>query len=314
MADKRIEAPTVLIPYSREDPDCGCQDVFIYLRPETNGVRVESRIMRVVQQNPRYRDSIELVYLANLPGGFILEHEIVQRHYHVKVYFARQGGGAFTPYMAETFKRSFGIDPRGGQVLGAYEACEVLGYNEEELFSLWVPTEDMLSLCGQSIKRINDFYIVNYDIPAILSRNNINTDIAVMIFRTSLDYGDIHQMVTAIGNELHTAGLLNTEVPLARAFHYSKGPFEQILDAAGYLFAPDGKSMGIESSAFYQYLTVQAGFSRNEVLGTLRQPIFGFSDSGGGFLEEEIYLYTQGDSYAAAAEKLGLACSQIILP
>ncbi len=313
MIDKTVESPTILVPYVPADADCSCQDVFFYLRPETNGVLVESRIMRVIQQDQRYRDSIELAYLANLPGSFILEKKIVHRHYHVKIHFARMGINAFTGYMRSAFREFTGVDPENAEILGAFDACDALDLSAEELFHTWVPVEDMLTVCGQSVKKIRGVWVVNYDIPAILSSNNVNTDIAVMIFRTSLGYTDIHQMVESIGNELHRSGLLKKEVPLARAFHYSKGPFEQILDAQGYLIRENGKAWEIEHSRFSRYLMEVEGFSLNEVKGILDHSIFGFHHTtrdGSEYREEDIFLYTQGDTYPDAAEKLSRAATQ----
>ncbi len=313
MIDKTVEAPTILVPYIPAPADCGCQDVFFYLRPETNGIQVESRIMRVIQQDDRYRDSIELAYLANLPGSFILENRIVRRHYHIKIHFARKGVDAFTEYMKKAFRDFTGINSDSVEILGAFDACDALGLSGEELFHTWVPVEDMLTVCGQSIKKVQGTWVVNYDIPAILQSNNMDTDIAVMIFRTPLGYSDIHQMVESIGRELHHSDLLKKEVPLARAFHYSKGPFEQILDAEGYLYRENGESWGIESSRFCSYLTEIKGFSFEEVAGALNHSIFGFHHStpgGDGYREEDIFLYTRGDSYPEAAEKLSRTAAQ----
>jgi hypothetical protein len=313
MSGSAVEQPTILVPY-KPDGSGRSQDVFIYLRPETNGIEVESRMMRVVQQNHEFRNSIELAYLANFPGSFIHEQQIVERHYHVRIYFARCGGEGFTPFMKESFQRYFAADPRKVPVLGAFEAMETLGMDAEKMFRLWVPDEDMAVICGQSVKRLNNHYIVNYDIPAILSKNNVNTDIAVMVFRTSLGYSRIHQLVASIGEELQKAALLRKDVPLSRAFHYSKGPFEQILDATGYVFEPDGTPVPVRNSSFYCFLEARYGFKSHEILGALNQPIMRFGLEGGLWVEDEIFAYTQNDSFEEAAEKLSRVLCQSLLP
>ena len=303
-----MEKPTVLIPFKPACTGSLCQDVFLYLRPETNGIQVESRIMRVVYENPWYRDAIELAYLANIPGDFLVDRRIVERHYHVRIFFARHGSKAFTPWMMSSFISRFG-EKEAGKIIGAYEALDILGLSPEELFRIWVPQADFFVLCGQNIKRFEDLYIVNYDIPAILHKNSISTDIAVMIFRTSLDYRHIHILISAIGRELQNAQLLRKDMPLSRIFHYSKSPFEQILDAAGYVYREDAGPEDPESSSFFRYLTRERGFSPGEVLGALNQPIMRFSQG-----EDDILIRTQDDTFPDAADRFSRVQSHSILP
>ncbi len=264
--------------------------------------------MRVVYENPGYRDAIELAFLANIPGDFLVDRRVVERHYHVRIFFARHGVEAFTPWMMNAFISRFG-KKEAEKITGAYEALDILGLSPEELFRIWVPQSDFFLLCGQNIKRFKDLYIVNYDIPAILSRNTISTDIAVMIFRTSLDYRHIHSLVAAIGTELQNAELLRKDMPLSRIFHYSKSPFEQILDAAGYLYREDSSPEAPESCSFFQYLTRERGFSRKEVLGALNQPIMHFQEG-----EDDILTHTQDSTFPGAADIFSRVKAQSVLP
>ena len=313
MSAKQPENPTILVPYEAAACGGGCQDVFLYLRPETNGIEVESRLMRTVQANPVFRDAIELAYLANFPGEFIRRRRIVERHYHVRIFFAREGASGFTPGMHRTFSTYFGADSGEVEILGAFEALDRLRMDEAELFNLWVPPEDMIFICGQSVKRYRGLYIVNYDIPAILAKNSVDTDIAVMIFRTTLDYSAVHDLVRDIGEALQQAELLRRDMPLSRAFHYSKGPFEQILDAAGYLFSPDARRIPARHSSFFRYL-LERGFTEAEIFGALNQPLMRFSLGGDRSVDEEIFAYTQDDSFEEAAEKLSRVTAQFNLP
>ena len=91
--------PKVLIPYPGPDASGNVQDIFVYLRPETNGVLVESTLLKVVKECRAAGVEISLIYLANIPGEFILGHHIVERHYAQKFYFAVHGKNAFTPAM-----------------------------------------------------------------------------------------------------------------------------------------------------------------------------------------------------------------------
>ena len=130
-----------------------------------------------------------------------------------------------------------------------------------------------------------------------------------MIFRTALDYKHIHTLIAAIGEELQDAQLLRKDVPLSRVFHYSKSPFEQILDAAGFVYREDATPEPLENSSFYRYLTRERGFSPREVLAALNQPIMRFSSD-----EDDILVRTQDSTFPEAADIFLGVLAQNILP
>ena len=49
---------------------------------------VESILMGVLRGDPLFRECAELVYLANLPGDFIIENHVIEDHYSVNYRFA----------------------------------------------------------------------------------------------------------------------------------------------------------------------------------------------------------------------------------
>ena len=100
--------PRILVPYVGPSDDENVQDIFLYMRPETNGVLGESAIVRVIENLPHYHSAIKLIYMANLPGEFMCHEKIIEHHYSVKIYFAKQGKEAFTPYMRQAFTCFFG--------------------------------------------------------------------------------------------------------------------------------------------------------------------------------------------------------------
>ena len=89
-----------MLPLGKEE----IKDLYIYLRPETNGVRVESLIFSVIHNDPVFRDKISLVYLSNLPGDFVANKKIIETHYSLKCEMARRGRECFTPLMIEQFE------------------------------------------------------------------------------------------------------------------------------------------------------------------------------------------------------------------
>jgi len=247
------------------------QDIVVYLRPETNGIQTESVLFRVFK-DPQWHGRVDLVYLANCPGAFLTDKGVIERHYSHRIRFARQGASAFTPAMRETFTRFFGVPFDRAQVVGAFEALGLLGMDEEALFRVWVPVYDLLDLEGQLVKRVgDDLFVVNYDIPALLTKHHEETDVAAMVFRTSLSYQDFKPAVAQIREALVREGLLDPDKPEHRVFHWSRGPFEQLLDAQGYVYTVRDEPVPLGELAFGRYL-LDRGETEESILAALNDP------------------------------------------
>jgi len=226
----------------------------VYLRPETNGIQTESVLFRVFK-DPVWHSKVDLVYLANVPGAFLLDRGVVERHYAARVRFARQGASAFTPAMRETFSRFFGVPFDPSRVIGAFDALSILNLDEDALFRIWVPVYDLLDLEGQLVKRVaEDLFVVNYDIPALLTKHQADTDVAAMVFRTGLSYEEFKTAVDQIRLALVREGLLDPDKPEHRVFHWSRGPFEQLLDAQGYVYTVRDEPVDFADLAFGRFL------------------------------------------------------------
>lgn len=307
-----IRKPTIVLPYIPPDFDGKSQDVFVYLRPESNGIATESVIMRSIAEDKDLAKHVELVYLANIPGEWVHANKIIEKHYYHKLYFARLGKAAFTSYMNRMFEYYFGHPPAECRVYGAFSALRLLGMSAEQLFGTWVPEEDMLVVDGQSVKKVGDIYVVNYDIPALIEKYNAGTDMAVMVFRSDLPYRAFRMLIESMGQHLRSAGVFGPKTPISRVFHYSKGPFEQVQDAMGYLYDADSRRVPLEAQAFSQYL-LGRGVSLLMLRMALKYPIMRFDLGGGVVVEEDIYSFTVDDSYEEAGRKLESAVSQLIL-
>ncbi|MFW6344183.1 MAG: hypothetical protein ACOC2B_05525 [Sediminispirochaetaceae bacterium] len=288
--------------------------MFLYLRPETNGIKVESVIMRTLQQRLQYKDRVKLAYLANIPGDFIAKNRIIEDHYSLKLHFTKTGKQLFTPYMKKEFSRYFGVSFDKAKIYGAFEAMKRLGYTREGLFNLWVPQRDVFHVNGQTIKRDGDIFIINYDIPAILNKNNSATDVAVMILRTSFEPKALQRMIMDMVEELRKEEVIDKTKGYSRVFHYSKGPFEQLLDAVGFLYDSQGNHLSPDKMLFFNYL-LEKGLHTHEVSKILKNPIFLFQGQGDGQkqFEETIYTATYEQSYEEAYNTLLSAKAQVIL-
>ncbi len=313
---KPNRSPQVLIPYPGPSTDSQTQDVFLYLRPEANGVQVESTILRVVEHCPEYRHNLFLVYLANIPGQFIVDNHLIERYYEVQLAFAVHGKSLLTAQMREAFARQFGEDAEKAPIIGAFEALRKLGLRPDELFDVWVDEKDLLAVHGQTIKRYRGYYIVNYDIPALLHKNNRDTDIAVMIFRTTLGWPFFTELAVEMEAALSSRGLLENKRHPRRLFHYSRGPLHQAVDGWCYLCDTDGGLLGVERTSFAAYLA-QHGIGRSELQRLIRRPIVLVPTDQNGtgeaqVVETNVFRYTEGDRYPAALAKLRTILAQYI--
>ncbi|MEI8095289.1 MAG: hypothetical protein WCG80_13855 [Spirochaetales bacterium] len=263
--------PKIIVPFQRAPDGVACQEIVVYLRPETNGVHAESVLFRVFR-TPEWNDQVKLVHLANLPGEFIQKRQVVEQHYAARIEFAQKGAQAFLPSMRQTFSRFFGIPFEKADLIGAFEALDRLGLTEEELFQLWVPVHDILEIEGQLIKKTADnVFIVNYDIPALLHKNHAGTDVASMVFRTTLGYDAFRPAVDVIRQALIREGLLSADKVERRVFHWSKGPFEQLLDAQGYLYDVRDQPVAFSELAFGRFL-LDRGWSVATIEDCLARP------------------------------------------
>ncbi len=271
----RALTPKIIVPFRSASGDNRCvdfcQDMVVYLRPETNGIQTESVLFRVFK-DPAWHSRVDLVYLANVPGAFLSERGVVERHYASRVKFARDGASAFTVAMRETFTRFFGVPFAQAKVVGAFEALSLLNLDEEALFQTWVPVYDLLDLEGQLVKRVaDDLFIVNYDIPALLTKHHDDTDVAAMVFRTGLSYEEFKSAVEQIRQSLVTEGLLDPDKPENRVFHWSRGPFEQLLDAQGYVYTVSDEPVDLADLAFGRFL-LDKGETKESIRAALNDP------------------------------------------
>ena len=248
------------------------------------------------------KKTISLVYLANIPGDFIATKGLIEHHYRIRLLFAVKGKSLFTQHMKKVFKSHFRCSFDKADIVGPYEAMKRLGVDEETLFKTWVKPSNMLNINGQSIKKIKDFYVLNYDMPALLNKNTVNTDIAVMIFRCCRKDENIHIMVDAIEEQLKAKGIENVLNPASRIFHYSKGPFEELLDCSGFLYDRELKNVPLDQVTFGRFL-IEHGVSLKEIEGALYHPIMYFKEAEGEFTESDIFSYTKDLSYEEALER-----------
>lgn len=300
--------PTILLPYPGPASGDDQQDIFVFLRPETNGVIVESTILRVIKKEAD-SSAFNLVYMANIPGEFIVDNKIVEQYYSLKLHFAAQGREAFSASMQERFSAFFNVDFASAPIVGSFEALKVLNMSGDELFQTWVPPHEMTTINGQSIKKVGNYYVVNYDMPAILHKNYKGTDIAVMMFRTNMDYGSIKSLVAAMWESLVKNDILHPRYDSSRAFHHSKSPIEQTLDAVTFLVDEQGFMSRLSDFTFPRYLLAN-GIPEEVICGLLMNPIVEIREESGAIVEDSFFTYSNNYSYAQSLDLIRRIVSQ----
>ena len=170
----------------------------------------------------------------------------------------------------------------------------------------------MLEVNGQTVKRYRESYIVNYDIPALLKKNRDQTDIAVMVFRTELTDHLFGQLIAEMGNALRQGRIISPQMPVSHVFHYSKGPFEFLLDAQAFLLNPRGGRVFLGQHKFSRFL-LGKGISVKNVERLLRYPILLYRGADNTLVERDIIGYTFGDGFEEAYRKLQNARGQYLL-
>jgi len=292
------EQPTIIIHYPGPSRTPGVQDIFIYLRPESNGIEVEGPLLKSIRDYPAPKDSLKIIYMANIPGSFLIKHRIIEEHYSLKVRFAMHGRDLFTAAMRQAFADYFRIPFSKAEIIGSFEALKRLKLSYEELFHLWLPEKDLFTIHGQTVKRFKGIFIVNYDIPALIHKNNNRTNIFVIILRSFLPYSENHEIMDLTGKSLSKQGLLADHMPLSYILHYSKGPFEQILDGLGYAYTREEKHAALPSLSFFAYL-LERGCVREDILDAIHNPIMNFSTESG-IAEKNLLHFTAEKSFKEA--------------
>ena len=294
--------PTIIVPYPGPSIEPGVHDIFVYLRPETNGVLAESTILKVIKAANGDQPAMQLIYLANYPGEFIVEHQIVEQYYSLKFHFAVVGKNAFTQGMKQRFAEWFKVPFETAEIVGAFRALEIMHKEPEELFGTWVAEQDVCVINGQCIKKIGELFVVNYDIPALIHKNSKNTDIAVMVFRCQQPYEKVKSLVVDMHKALCAAGILSPQFDPSRAFHWSKGPFEQILDGISYLSVVKSLGLKLDDFTYAKWLLGQ-GITPDELGRLLMNPVVEIQHEDGRVTEENFLQYTQYDTFESALVK-----------
>lgn len=241
--------PDILIPYDVDRERLSETPMsIIYVRPETNRVDYEAAIVKALAPYAR------VAYMANLTGGLINNRAIIASHYSSQMVFAINGKEEMARYpeMVQKFEEKFKVDFRLAPIVGPFCAimeCK-LKKDADELFETMVPEPNFLRMYGQTIKKIGDFYVINYDIPAIITRHHSDTSmfvLAVKLKKKEYRFQDLNRGMYDNMCNGKTTELLGSEkrreLPwydqIRRTYHISRSHMEAMFDLTDYVFKDD---------------------------------------------------------------------------
>ncbi len=314
-----MSQPSILIPYQGPG-NKGEFDIFVMMRPSTNGYYAESKIFSHLRSMPGYKKDFTLVYLANLPGEFITSHKLISHYYSNRIYFTRKGKPAFTPFMRIAFENHFNTPFDSARLVSSFEALDMLDMSKKELFNTWVPRDAVCKILGQTIKKIQGsrgepIFVLNYDIPHLLYMYGAKTNIAVMCFRTCQPYKQFTKYLTQVyyslrqdRDYLQSIGETQT-APLARLFHYSHGPLEEISDAGAFMITHNQEQIALVDTSFGRFLS-NHGYSSAEIVHLVKNPLCRCMNVKNNKKEISLFDFTRFASYKSALSTIRAMNSQ----
>lgn len=252
--------PDVLIPYNRNYNNL-LPSVVIYVRPKTNLLKYETAILTAVQ---KFGD---VTYLANINGRIFCRDFLVVQHYSTEYYFTVYAKKAIAqfPEMVDEFEKHFQVSFNDAEIISAFDAPHFLGITQDELFNIFADEKDFKSFYGQTVKRINGYYVVNYDLPSIMRRYTPESNIfviAVQLHSSDLDLHELnHGLFESLKNNIatpiideHKYTQHEWKEKVKRTYHISKGHINAIFDMTDFIFVGDNEHLKIEETPFGKYI------------------------------------------------------------
>lgn len=252
--------PDIIIPYIPDENDVSPY-AMVYVRPQTNKLNYEKAIIVACQ---KFGD---VIYLANINGKIFIKNVLILDHYSTQYYFSIHSKTVIGEYpeMVECFEKHFKTSFEKSDIISSFDAQLRLKLSAEELFNTIVGDKDFLKLYGQTIKKINGYYVVNYDIPAIISKYTPESDVFVVGVKitnpdTAID--DINQTIfDNLKKDLSTPiidedklSMLKWNDMVRRTYHISCNHIATAFDMSDFIFNPDGTVLDFYNIPLTRYL------------------------------------------------------------
>jgi len=270
--------PDIIIRYSGFNstnlPTC-----VIYVRPQTNIVSYEKAILKGTQ---KYAN---VSYMANLNGMLFLKDALILDHYACEYRFAIYAGQEIEKYpeMIDKFENFFNIKFKNAKIIGSFDAILLLGKSPKELYDCFVEEKEFLKLYGQTIKKIKDFYIVNYDIPQIINEYNTHTNIFIVSICFKKEEYSFEEVNQSIINEIlndDKAAIIDEDKlnslsmydKIKRTYHLSSNHIKAMFDMTDFIFKNDCTRINFIETPLGKNL-IDSGFTEDHLKSIKEYPI-----------------------------------------
>lgn len=235
----------------------------IYVRPESNFLAYENAIIKGIHQ---YTD---IIYMANINGMLFIKNALILEHHSSQYHFAIFGKSEIANYpeMINEFESFFKIKFDQADIIGSFEAILRLNITQEELFKTFVDDKNYLKFYGQTIKKINNYYVINYDIPALLEKYTPKIDVFVIVAKfkdSSFSFVELNQSISKeimsdnrspiIDFNQNKFDNLNWMEKVKRTYHFSYNHIMAMFDMVDFVFKRDGSHINFDNTPLGNYL------------------------------------------------------------
>ncbi len=251
----------------------------VYVRPESNQVNYEKAILKGVMP---YAD---VIYMANLNGSLFIRDALIIEHNSCQYKFAIFGKEEMSKYkeMVTQFEAHFNESFYKAKIVGAFEAILALNLSAEKLFNTIVPSDKFLYSHGQTIKKINDIFVINYDLPAIIGKYTPDANVFVIVLKSKGDKFELKNISNSITTMIQTTdygNLLDDNIKqtlmlnefIRRIYHISRNHFMAMNDMLDFVFLTDCSQIEIEHTPLGKAL-IESGLTNSQILHLKEYPI-----------------------------------------
>ncbi|OHD16249.1 MAG: hypothetical protein A2Y34_05075 [Spirochaetes bacterium GWC1_27_15] len=259
----------------------------IYVRPETNEVHYEKAIILGITP------FADVVYLANLNGKIFIKDALILEHYSLQYKFAIYGKEELAKYpeIITKFEDHFQTDFHNAKIIGAFDAVLKLGVSDEQLFNTMVEEKDFLRIYGQTIKKIDDYFVINYDIPAIIRKYTPKANVFTIVARFKKeDYSfmDINQSIfeqikknnAPIISEDRYKEKVEWNEKIKRTYHFSRNHIMAMFDMVDFVIRPNNNHIIFEETPLGRILIEKNHISSEALLIIKDYPLIHISING----------------------------------
>ena len=255
-SNKSSSKPDIIIEYNN-DLNNFTPVTVIYVRPESNYLAYENAIIKGIHKHS------DIIYMANISGILFIKDALILEHHSVQYHFAILGKSEIAKYpeMVKKFENHFNINFDKAEIIGAFDAILKLKITQEELFNTFVNNKNFLRYYGQTIKKIDNYYVVNYDIPALLKKYTPTINVFVVVAKFKKPDYSFLSLNQSISKEI----MSNNKSPIIafnndkfnnlkwmekvkRTYHFSNNHIMAMFDMIDFVFKSDGSHINFNET------------------------------------------------------------------